>query len=305
MCLLKDLGYYNGKYDLIENMTVPMSDRVCWFGDGVYDATATRNGVIYCLDDHIERFFNSAAMVEIEIPYTKDELKTLLQDLVLKVDTSKTNGETFLYWQITRGANVPRNHVFPKTRANLWVTVTPRKLADIYRRDKLISFEDIRFYMCNIKTLCLLPSVLASEAAKRAGAEECVLYRKEANGIKNRVTEGAHTNVHCIKYGCLYTAPLDNLVLPGIARKNIIRVCHQLNIPVKEEPFSLEFLMNADEVMLSSSSNFCIVATHIDDIPIGGKAPVLLRKIQDALVEDYLTETTKNKSDVKLMKKEL
>lgn len=91
--LLKNLGYYNGKYDLIENMTVPMSDRVCWFGDGVYDATATRNGVIYCLDDHIDRFFNSASMVEIEIPYTKEELKELLKELVSKVDTTETNGD--------------------------------------------------------------------------------------------------------------------------------------------------------------------------------------------------------------------
>ena len=294
MSLMENLGYYNGKYDLIENMSVPMSERVCWFGDGVYDATATRNGVIYCLDDHVDRFFNSASMIEIEIPYTKEELKDLLNELVSKVDTSKTNGETFLYWQITRGANVPRNHIFPvETKANLWVTVTPRKLADVYRRDKLISHEDIRFYMCNIKTLCLLPNVLASEAAKRAGAEECVMYRKEADGIKNRVTEGAHTNVHCIKDSVLYTAPLDNLVLPGIARKNIIKVCTQLEIPVKEEAFSLEFLMNADEVMLSSSSNFCIVATHIDGIPVGGKSPVILRKIQDALVEDYLRETDK------------
>ena len=292
MGLLKNLGYYNGKYDLIEKMTVPMSDRVCWFGDGVYDATATRNGIIYCLDDHIDRFFNSAAMVEIEIPYTKDELKTLLNELVSKVDTSNTNGETFLYWQITRGANVPRNHVFPSgVKANLWVTVTPRRLADVYRRDKLISYEDIRFYMCNIKTLCLLPSVLASEAAKRAGAEECIMYRKESDGIKNRVTEGAHTNVHCLKDGCLYTAPLDNLILPGIARKNIIRMCNNLGIPVKEEAFSLEFLMDADEIMLSSSSNFCIAATHVDNIPVGGKAPDILKKIQDALLEDYLTKT--------------
>ena len=290
--LLKNLGYYDGKYDLIENMTVPMSDRVCWFGDGVYDATATRNGIIYCLDDHIDRFFNSASMVGIDIPYTKDELKDLLKDLVQKVDTTNTNGETFLYWQITRGANVPRNHVFPKdTKANLWVTVTPRKLPDVYRRDKLISYEDIRFFMCHIKTLCLLPSVLASEAAKRAGAEECVMYRKEADGIKNRVTEGAHTNVHCIKDGVLYTAPLDNLVLPGIARKNLIKICNNLSIPVKEEPYTLEFLMNADEIILSSSSNFCIAATHIDNNPVGGRAPEILKKIQDALVEDYLKAT--------------
>ena len=290
--LLKNLGFYDGKYDLIENISIPMTDRVCWFGDGVYDATATRNGVIYCLDDHIDRFFNSASMVEIEIPYTKDELKELLLDLVSKVDTSETNGETFLYWQITRGANIPRNHIFPKNaKANLWVTVTPRKLADIYRRAKIITYEDIRFYMCHIKTLCLLPSVLASEAAERAGAEECVMYRKEADGIKNRVTEGAHTNVHCLKDGKLYTAPLDNLVLPGIARKNLIKVCNKLGIPVVEEPYSLEFLLDADEIMLSSSSNFCIVATHIDDKEVGGKAGELLRKIQDALVEDYIQNT--------------
>ena len=81
MCaLLKDLGYYDGKYDLIENMTIPMNDRVSWFGDGVYDATATRNGIIYCADDHIDRFYNSAARVGIEIPYTKAELKSLLED---------------------------------------------------------------------------------------------------------------------------------------------------------------------------------------------------------------------------------
>lgn len=189
--LLKNLGYYDGKYDLIENMTIPMSDRVCWFGDGVYDATATRNGVIYCLDDHIDRFYNSASMVDIKIPYTKEELKSLLKELILKVDTSETNGETFLYWQITRGAGVPRNHIFPTdTNANLWVTVTPRKLADVYRRAKLISYEDIRFYMCNIKTLCLLPNVLASEAAKQAGPRNVFYSEKKLTELKTGLQRG-------------------------------------------------------------------------------------------------------------------
>ena len=292
--LMKNLGYYAGKIDLIENMTVPMTDRVCWFGDGVYEATATRNGVIYCLDEHVDRFFNSASMVYIDLPFTKDELKTLLCDLVSKVDVSETNNEAFLYWQITRAANVPRNHVFPdNAKPNLWVTVTPRKLADVYRSAKLITHEDIRFFMCNIKTLCLLPSVLASEKAKKAGAEECIMYRKEADGIKNRVTEGSHTNVHCIKNGKLYTAPLDNLILPGIARKNLIRVCEKLGIPVIQEPFSLEFLMGADEVMVTSSSNPCVAATHIDDIAVGGRSGDILKKIRDELWDHYLTYTNK------------
>ena len=292
--LLKNLGFYNGKYDTIENIQIPMTDRVCWFGDGVYEATAVRNGVIYCLDDHIDRFFNSAAFVEIVIPYSKEELKALLYEMISKVDVSKTDNEALLYWQITRGADIPRNHNFPKDcPARLWITVTPRKLADVYRRIKAISHEDIRFLMCNIKTLCLLPNVLASEKADKFGAEECVQYRAEANGIKNRVTEGSHTNVHCIKDGVLYTAPLDNLILPGIARKNIIKICANLGIPVKEEPYSLDFLRSADEVIFSSSSNFCIVATELDGTPIGGKAPVLLKKIQDALLEDYLLATGK------------
>ena len=291
--LLKNLGFYNGKYDTIEKMSIPMTDRVCWFGDGVYEATAVRNGVIYCLDEHLERFFNSASFVEIKIPYTKEELKTLLSEMVLKVDVSGTDNEALLYWQITRGADVPRNHNFPDCPARLWITVTPRRLADVYRRIKAISVEDIRFLMCNIKTLCLLPNVLASEKANKVGAEECVQYRLEANGIKNRVTEGSHTNVHCIKDGTLYTAPLDNLILPGIARKNIIRLCKKLNIPVKEEPFSLEFLRSADEILFSSSSNFCIVATELDGKKVGGKAPELLRRLQDALLDDYLTATNK------------
>ena len=289
--LLKNLGFYNGKYDTIENMTVPMTDRVCWFGDGVYEATAVRNGIIYCLDEHIDRFFNSAAFVEINIPYTKEELKKLLSEMVLKVDVSDTDNEALLYWQITRGADVPRNHNFPDCPARLWITVTPRKLADVYRIIKAISHEDIRFLMCNIKTLCLLPNVLASEKANKAGAEECVQYRAEANGIANRVTEGSHTNVHCIKDGVLYTAPLDNLILPGIARKNIIRLCAKLGIPVKEEPFSLDFLRSADEILFSSSSNFCIVATELDGEKVGGKAPKLLKRIQDALLEDYILAT--------------
>ena len=289
--LLKNLGFYNGKYDTIENITIPMTDRVCWFGDGVYEATATRNGIVYCLDEHVDRFFNSAAFVGINIPYTKDELKALLCEMVSKVDVSNTDGESLLYWQITRGAEVPRNHNFPDCPARLWITVTPRKLADVYRQIKAISVEDIRFLMCNIKTLCLLPNVLASEKANKVGAEECVQYRAEANGIKQRVTEGSHTNVHCIKDGVLYTAPLDNLILPGIARKNMIRICAKVGIAVKEEPFSLEFLRSADEILFSSSSNFCIVATELDGQKVGGKAPELLKKLQDALLEDYLTAT--------------
>ena len=291
--LMKNLAYYDGTIGTVEEMQIPMTDRASFFADGVYDATCTRNGVIYCLDDHVDRFFRSAEMIRITPPFSKNELKALLCDLVTRVDLSETNGEAALYFQLTRAAGVPRNHIFPKgdARPRLWVTVTPRKLPDTYKPVKLITREDIRYFMCNVKTICLLPNVLAAQAAEDAGADECVQYRLNTDGLDRRVTEGAHTNVHCLKDGVFYTAPLDNLILPGISRKNLLSACKALGIPTKEAPFSLDFFREADELLVSSSSNFCLSASHLDGVPVGGKDPETLKRIRDFLVADYMEAT--------------
>ena len=156
---MKNLGYYNGKFGPLEEMMVPMNDRVCYFGDGVYDATYSRNGVIFALDEHIDRFFNSAGLLRIELPCTKDEMKDILNDMVSKVDS----GNNFVYWQATRGTGI-RNHAFPKEgKANIWVTIKPAEVKDLSQRIKLITLEDTRFLHCNIKTLNLIPSVMAAQ----------------------------------------------------------------------------------------------------------------------------------------------
>ena len=138
---MENLGYYNGKFGPLEEMMVPMNDRVCYFGDGVYDATYSRNGVIFALDEHIDRFFNSAGLLRIELPCTKDEMKDILNDMVSKVDS----GNNFVYWQATRGTGI-RNHAFPKEgKANIWVTIKPAEVKDLSQRIKLITIEDTRF----------------------------------------------------------------------------------------------------------------------------------------------------------------
>ena len=96
---MENLGYYNGKFGPLNEMSIPMNDRVHWFGDGVYDAGPARNYKIFAIDEHIDRFFNSAELLEIEMPCTKQELKDLLNRLVKKVDT----GSQFVYYQVTRG----------------------------------------------------------------------------------------------------------------------------------------------------------------------------------------------------------
>ncbi len=282
---IKKLGYYNGKYDEIENMFIPMSDRVCFFGDGIYDATYSRNYKIFSLDEHIDRFYNSASLLEIILPYTKEEMKTLLAEMVQKMDT----GENFVYFQATRGNNIPRAHTFPEeSSANIWINIYPKKILDLKKRVQLITMEDTRFLHCNIKTLNLIPSVLASEKAKKAGCFETVFHR---NG---RVTECAHSNVHIIKDGTLITAPTDNLILPGIARKHIIKACEKLGIPVKEEPYYLPQLFDADEILVSSAGALCLAADKIDGKPIGGKATEIVKKLQKYLLDDFLKETDKD-----------
>jgi D-alanine transaminase len=146
--------------------------------------------------------------------------------------------------------------------------------------------EDTRFLHCNIKTLNLIPSVIASQRAKEAGCFETVFHR---NG---RVTECAHSNVHIIKDGKLITAPTDNLILPGIARKHIIEACKKMGIPVLEEPYYLEQLLDADEVLVSSAGALCLAANQIDGKPVGGKATDLVTKLQKNLLQDFIDQTT-------------
>ncbi|MDD2972163.1 MAG: D-amino acid aminotransferase [Lachnospiraceae bacterium] len=279
---MKNLGYYNGQYDEIENMVIPFDDRSHYYGDGVYDATCARNGVIFNLDEHIDRFFNSAGLLKIEIPHTKAEIKAILNEMIQKVD-SETN---FVYWQVTR-ATAPRKHVFPDAKANFWIMIRPEKIGDYKKLYKLITVEDTRFLHCNIKTLNLIPNVMAAQQTKEAGCDECVFHRGE------RVTECAHCNISIIKDGKFITPPTDHYILPGIARAHLIKMSKKLGIPVDETPFTVKELMEADEVVISSSSNFCMQASEVDGVAVGGKAPELLKKLQDALLEEYLEATNK------------
>lgn len=276
---MENLGYYNGKFGLLEEMQVPMLDRVCYFGDGVYDATCAHNHVIYSLEEHIDRFFNSARLLDINIPHTKEELSEILKEMVKKVDS----GDQFVYWQATRGTAI-RNHAFgdKNFQANIWIMLTPTEKANTYKKIKLITEKDTRFYHCNIKTLNLIPSVMASEKARAMGVDETVFYRDGG-----RVTECAHSNVSILKDGVFRTAPTDCLILPGIARKHLLAACEKLGIPVDETPFHLDDLMAADEVIVSSSSCFCLQATQIDGKPVGGKAPELLALLQKLLTDHF------------------
>lgn len=274
------LGYYNGKWGPLDEVTVPMNDRGCYFGDGVYDAAISANGVIFTLDEHVDRFFDSARLLEIELTHSKTELKRILNEMLSKMD----NGIYVVYWQATRGTG-RRDHVFPKGASNLWIMIKPGTIPDISRKIKLITVEDIRSLICNIKTINLIPNIIAAQRALEAGCDEAVFHRGEI------VTECSHNNVHIIKNGTFITHPANNLILRGIARTRLVLVCERLGIPVEERPFTLSELFGADEVLTSNGNTFCLSADTVDGKGVGGKAPELLKRIQDEVMGEFAEAT--------------
>jgi len=174
---------------------------------------------------------------------------------------------------------------------SLWVFVKPDFLDPMDRDYSCITMEDTRYFHCDIKTINLLPSVIYTQRAEEAGCDETILHRGE------RVTECAHSNVHILKDGRLQTAPCDHLILPGITRAHRIAQCREMGIPVLEEPFTVEEMMEADEVFFTSASALCCRISEIDGKPVGGKAPALIKRIQDAAWAEALAEVAALKQE--------
>lgn len=278
---MDNIAYYNGRIGPIEEMRVPMNERACYFGDGVYDATCAVNGVPMAFDDHIDRIYRSAKLIDIDIPMEKAEMKRVLLDLVSRVD-SRVN---MLYWQVTRGVGM-RGHSyrFAGDKPSLWAFVKPVTMRDPYGEYKCITLEDTRFLHCNIKTINLLPSVIANQRAEEAGCDEAILHRGP------RVTECSHSNVHILRNGKLQTAPCDNLILPGITRKHILAICREKGIEVIEQPFTVDEMMTADEIFFSSSSALTSRVTVIDGKRVGGRDEKTFAVIRDAYQEELRRE---------------
>lgn len=281
---MENLGYYNGKYDLIENMTVPMNDRACYFGDGIFEVIYTRNHKPYALGEHMDRLYASAEELGIHIAITKEEFTAIIEELIGKVDS----GEQLVYFQVSRGTEMRSHAPAGPLDANIWVTIRPMKLKDSYTPMTAITMEDTRFLHCNMKTLNLIPTVLASREAVARGCDEAIFHRGK------RVTECAHSNISIITdNGELKTAPADNMILAGVARGHLLSFCREFGIPVIEEPFTVEEMMGAAEVIVTSSGTLCRPVSEIDGVKVGGRANATLCLLRDALTKDFMNKTEK------------
>jgi D-alanine transaminase len=262
--------YRNGEYQPRASASVSVEDRGFIFGDGVYEVWRVIEGRLFELDRHLTRLAAGLRELRIDAP---DILQpgTLLEvaGRVL-AESGLSHGEASFYVEITRGA-APRAHAFPPAGTAPTVFAMANRLtpADALRERgaAAITTPDIRWLRCDIKTIQLLPNVLAKQAAVERGATEAILVR---DGV---VTEGSHANVLAVFGGELRTHPLSNLILPGITRALVLDVARSLGISVKEEAFTEQELFTADELFIAGTTTDIMPIVRVNDRPIGAGVP--------------------------------
>ena len=249
-------AYFNGSFCSADRISLPLTSRAVFFGDGIYDACLARNGVPFMLKEHTERFFENASLLGIPCPISRCELESVIKRLSAK------SGCTFLYLQLSRAAAARTHSALRSGGADIFVTASPIAEPNAERTLRLITQPDKRHSMCHIKTICLLPAVLAATNAELAECDEAVLIRRGG------VTEGSHSNVHIIRGGVLITHPLGKHVLPGISRAHLLSVAKNTGTRTVERPFTKNELYQADEVLITSTTRIAQRAREMDGIPL-------------------------------------
>lgn len=269
--------YYNGKFYKKNRAVLPISDRSIFFGDAIYDAIIGHGGGLFLLEEHLERLLTNARRLDLIVPYTFERLCDISCNVVKK---SKLE-EYFLYIQLSRCAP-ERAHAYPyEQKTALLITVSPFVLAAPEKRLKLITAEDKRYGFCDVKTVNLLPAVLASHRAASVGCDEAIFVR---DGV---VTECAHSNIAILKDRVIITHPDSPKILPGIAKKRLLSVAVSEGIEVCERPFSVDELFSADEVLVTSTTKICLAACEINGVRVGGKDGKNLKLLQEKLFSEY------------------
>jgi D-alanine transaminase len=262
------IAYVNGRYLPLQSAAVAAEDRGYQFADGVYEVIKVLGGEPRDLERHLDRLARSLAALEIAPPMTRRALESVLRETLRRNQLSNA----LLYIQVTRGS-APRNHLFPR-RARPSLVVTVRRPAFPGEREReegvgVITRPDLRWGRCDIKSISLLPNVLARQSAAAAGCREAWLVDRE--GI---VTEGSASNAYIVDAGGrLITHPLNERILGGITRSVVLELARQDGIEVVEQPFSVEQAHAAREAALSSTSSWLLPVTTIDGRPVSNGMP--------------------------------
>jgi len=270
--------YFNGNFLELDEVKISPFDRGFLYADGIYEVMRTYYGKLFRYNDHLGRLKNSLDSIKI-IYEGIDSFETNIYKL-FKLNYY-TNPNLSVYVQVTRGVSFPRKHSFPdgKVSPTVFVSVTPidDDTKIIHKGIKAILEEDLRWSRCNIKSISLLPAVLANQHAVEEGAGEAILIRDEL------LMEGSHTNFWGVKNGEVWTAPLSNLILPGVTRTVILELCKKEGIKVIEQAIHKHDIKNFDEYFVSGTTTEIKPVIQIEENIVGnGKPGEITSKIYQA-----------------------
>ena len=261
-----ETAFVNGRFLPLGDASVSIEDRGFQFGDGVYEVIRTYRGRPFMLQAHLARLNRSAEAIGLRQPYSLERWTRYMEEgLRLAAFT-----ESKIYVQITRGV-APRDHAYaPQLEPTVVMTIRelhPLSPAVQTAGVEAMTLDDIRWGRCDIKSLNLLPNVLARQQAKEAGVFEAILVR---NG---EVTEGSVSNVIIVDNRTLMTAPEGPRILSGVTREVVLRLARQEGVEVYEQYPSRENLFGASEVFLTGTTVEVLPVVRIDGKPIGSGEP--------------------------------
>ena len=282
------VAYVNGQYQPHGQATVHVEDRGFQFADGVYEVWAVFDGRLADFDGHMTRLHRSLNELRIDIPMTREALARVLNETVRRNRVR----EGLVYIQVTRGT-ARRDHPFPPEGTAPSVVVTARSLplskgnASAKKGVAVITQPDIRWGRCDIKTVGLLPNVLAKQAAKERGAAEA--WMVDEMGL---VTEGSSTNAWIVdEDGKLRTRDTQANILQGITRAAVMALIADEGLELEERAFSVDEAKRAREAFYTSASGFVMPATSIDGVRIGdGKPGPIATRLRELYLDQAIRD---------------
>ncbi len=267
--------YLNGRFISNNESLISTDDRGFYFADGIYEVVKYYRGLPFCFEDHMIRLRNSISSIRIDFDTSilPDICDKLIGDNFLKDEYAG------IYIQITRGI-APRIHRFPgkEVKPTLFLRAfgMPSFTDDLQKGIRVITREDIRWLRCNVKSIALLPNTMLFQEAVEQNAGECFLVR---NGF---YTEATHSNIMAVIGGTVHTHPDSNLILPGITKRVVIRLCDELCIPLTERPVESSETSRFDECFITGTGSEIMPVVEIDGQSVGnGKPGPVTKRLQD------------------------
>ena len=284
---MTNIAYVNGAYEKIENAKVSIMDRGLLFADGVYEVAGVFDGVIIDNESHILRLQRSLNEIKLTLPIELDEL-LIVQKKLIEINKLK---EGTLYFHVTRGISQTRDFEFPEDQSpSLIMFVHHKQIMDLpidRLNAKVMTLPDLRWKRRDIKSIALLPQVLAKQVAHENNCNEVWMYED------GYITEGGSSNAFIIKDNKLISRKNNEKILSGTTRQAVLKLLELEGLSFDERPFTIEEAYGADEAFYTSASVFVMPVISIDDRVINDGIPGNLTLKLRNLYENFAKSSIK------------